>query len=440
MKQSRFNLIGDYENLCWIYNTLTTSIVLLDKEKCTKYFIENNFKNNKKDSLELYEMGFLVDDNFDELLYLEELRKTVINSNKKISDIMIAPTMDCNARCYYCFEKNTHREKMNIETADAVVEYIRNNWNEELFNVTWFGGEPLLATDIIDYISDKLKQFNINFISRITTNGYELNDEVIKKCKNKWNTTQIQVSIDALFEDYDKIKNYNNNHDGSAFKKVIDNITNALKNKIKIRVRINFNPLKKESAQKLMDYLEKKYKNYANFKSYFAPIDEKEMIVPNITDEFKSMKEHPYLSLIKYSQKYGYYLGNDRGENGNFIFDEKGLLVDLKLYPSPTNCYASCPSVFAIDSKGDLYKCHRILGKGTDYCSGNVKTGIVKNEIYDFFCTTKLSFEECKKCKLLPICQGGCKVNTYIYNDYHACTPIKSILPQIIEYYLNTII
>lgn len=63
----------------------------------------------------------------------------------------------------------------------------------------------------------------------------------------------------------------------------------------------------------------------------------------------------------------------------------KGLLVDLKLYPSPTNCYASCPSVFAIDSKGDLYKCHRVLGKGQKYSSGNVKTGIEKMKFISSF-------------------------------------------------------
>lgn len=47
---------------------------------------------------------------------------------------------------------------MTFETADAVVHYIEENWNGELFNVTWFGGEPLLATDIIDYISEQMAQ------------------------------------------------------------------------------------------------------------------------------------------------------------------------------------------------------------------------------------------------------------------------------------------
>ena len=60
---------------------------------------------------------------------------------------------------------------MTFETADAVVHYIEENWNGELFNVTWFGGEPLLATDIIDYISEQMAQKNIHYIFNIKING-----------------------------------------------------------------------------------------------------------------------------------------------------------------------------------------------------------------------------------------------------------------------------
>ena len=436
MKLSKFNVHKQLnEKEYWVYNTLSTAVVVLEKDKFQKYFIEENKKATNSELIELYQMGFYIDDNFDELCYLEELRKEVVNSNKYIADIMIAPTMDCNARCYYCFEHGCHHEKMDLETADAVVEYIKEHWNRKLFNVSWFGGEPLLATDIIDYISEKLEENNIKFISKITTNGYELNENVIRKAKTKWHTNKIQISIDALFEEYNKIKNYK--IPGDAFSKVISNTRKALKADMKVRVRINFNPLEKEKATALMDYLQSEFKEFNNFSSYFAPIDADSQIVPSIAGKFEQLQEHPFLSLIKFSQKYGYYAGNERGKEGNFLHDEKGLLVDLKLYPSPTNCYASCPSVFAIDSKGDLYKCHRVLGKGEKYSSGNVRTGMIKNDIYNFFCNTELVFEECFTCKLLPICQGGCKINAYIYKDEHACSPIKAIFPELIEEYLK---
>lgn len=438
MMQSKFNVFKRYrEKTHWVYNTLTTALVIIDEAPFIQYFIDENFSMNDNDFKNLCEMGFFIENEFDELGYLEELRKTVVESNKKIADIMIAPTMDCNAHCYYCFEHGCHHEKMSLSTADAVVDYIKANWNHELFNVTWFGGEPLLALDIIDYISERMRQEGITYISRITTNGYELTPEVVKKAVGEWHTNKIQISIDALYDEYDKIKKFDSNQDGRSFRKVIKNTKIALDAGLNVRVRINFNPIEQDKATALMEYLQNEFFGYANFSSYFAPIDADSKIVPSIASNFETMYEHPFLSLIKFSQRYGYYSGNSRGKEGNFLYDTQGLLVDLKLYPSPTNCYASCPSVFAIDSKGDLYKCHRVLGKGKQYSSGNVKTGIINNDIYNFFCNTDLVFDECKECKLLPICQGGCKINAYTYEDEHACSPIKSILPELIEIYLE---
>lgn len=225
MKLSRFNVSKEYEEgTYWVYNTFTTAAVVVNKETYLKYFVTENFFDDNLVSQQLYEMGFAIDDDFDELAYLQSLRKKVVYSNKKIADIMIAPTMDCNARCYYCFEHGCHHEKMTIETADAVVQYIKENWNGDLFNISWFGGEPLLATDIMDYISNKLKLENINFISRITTNGYELTDDVINKALRLWHTNKIQVSIDAMFEEYDRIKNYKCVTEKGAFQRVIQNV------------------------------------------------------------------------------------------------------------------------------------------------------------------------------------------------------------------------
>lgn len=440
MKESKFNIAGEYdEHQMWVYNTLTTATILLEKEEYNQIFEEHQFTVNQASMSQLCEMGFFLDDDFDELEYLQQLRETVVKSNSKIADIMIAPTMDCNARCYYCFEAGCHHDKMSIETADSVIAYIKANWNHDLFNINWFGGEPLMATDIIDYISEKLETSEVKFISRITTNGYYLTPEIALRAKEKWHTRKIQISIDALHDEYNKIKRYINSDCENPFERVIGNLENALKIGLTIRVRINFNPLKKRKAAQLMEYLQNRFGDYSGFSSYFAPIDADQKVAPTVAGRFDSEIEHPYLSLIRFSQKYGYFLGNDRGADGNFLYDEKGMLTSLKLYPSPTNCYASCPCVFAIDSRGDLYKCHRVLGKGSQYSSGNVSTGIIQNDIYDFFCNSDLPYEECENCKILPICQGGCKINAYIYKDEHACSPIKSIVNDLIRMYIDKI-
>lgn len=440
MKESKFNITGEYnDHEVWVYNTMTTAAVILEMDEYNRIFSSKVDNYGDEIFLQLCEMGFFIDDDFDELAYLRNLRDTVVESNSKIADIMVAPTMDCNARCFYCFEHGCHHDKMSISTADAVVKYIKENWNRDLFNINWFGGEPLMATDIIDYISEQLEASEVKFISRITTNGYYLTPEVAMRAKDKWHTHKIQISIDALHDEYNKIKRYINTDCDNPFERVIHNLEEALEIGLTVRVRINFDPIKKEKASLLMEFLQNRFGKYSGFSSYFAPIDADSRIVPTVAGQFKGVDEHPYLSLIHFSQKYGYFSGNSRGADENFLYDEKGLLTSLKLYPSPTNCYASCPCVFAIDSRGDLYKCHRVLGKGSQYSSGNVSTGIIQNDIYEFFCNSDLPYEECENCKILPICQGGCKINAYIYKDEHACSPIKSIVNDLIRMYIDKI-
>ncbi len=86
----------------------------------------------------------------------------------------------------------------------------------------------------------------------------------------------------------------------------------------------------------------------------------------------------------------------------------------------------------AIDSKGDIYKCHRVLGK-PQYKSGNIWNGIENNEIFKTFCTEELGHKECYECKLLPICQGGCVINRVLYDHEHSCTPIKAVYKDLIQ-------
>lgn len=170
MKKSIFNIDQLFENRILLYNTFTTSLVELPKDIYRSIFVENDFSLPEVSAL--FNMGFLVEDSCDEIQAMETIRRDVIkNSSKKIANIIIAPTLECNAHCFYCFENGYRKGKMTRETADALVDFLVKNWNGEKLGITWFGGEPLLASDIIDYVSQKLKEYNIIYGCKITTNG-----------------------------------------------------------------------------------------------------------------------------------------------------------------------------------------------------------------------------------------------------------------------------
>ena len=435
MKTSLFNISQPIENGVLLYNTFSTSLVELSDELYKAIFVENDY--SFPETSDLYSMGFLVDDKYNELEAMEKIRCEVIkNSTSQIANIIIAPTLECNAHCFYCFENGYRKGKMSLETADALVEFLEKHWNGEKLGITWFGGEPLLASDIIDYVSTKLTEKNIIYGCKITTNGSLLNGKLAQKAIELWHVEKVQITIDAVGDKYNRIKNYDKQYQ-DAFSLVMQNMQNALSMGINLKVRINFDPNKQDEALETMNYLLKRFNNTNHLKIYFAPIDADDEIVKNISGDFDEYSEHPYISLIKFGSKHHLYRGfpdMEDDESTDHEYDTCGLLKKLKIYPSPINCYATCPNVFSIGPNGDIYKCHRALGR-KEYASGNIKTGIEENDAYKFFCNTALTYRECAMCPILPICQGGCKINAQFYSGKEACAPSKAIIKDLILLY-----
>lgn len=435
MKTSLFNISQPIENGVLLYNTFSTSLVELSDKLYKAIFEENDY--SFPEISDLYSMGFLVDDKYNELEAMEKIRCEVIkNSTSQIANIIIAPTLECNAHCFYCFENGYRKGKMSLETADALVEFLEKHWNGEKLGITWFGGEPLLASDIIDYISTKLTEKNIIYGCKITTNGSLLDGKLAQKAIELWHVEKVQITIDAVGDKYNRIKNYDKQYQ-DAFSLVMQNMQNALSMGINLKVRINFDPSKQDEALETMNYLLRRFNNANHLKIYFAPIDADDEIVKNISGDFDEYNEHPYISLIKFGRKHHLYRGfpdMEDDESTDHEYDTCGLLKKLKIYPSPINCYATCPNVFSIGPNGDIYKCHRALGR-KEYASGNIKTGIEENDAYKFFCNTALTYSECAMCPILPICQGGCKINAQFYSGKEACAPSKAIIKDLILLY-----
>ena len=100
MKRSIFNVEQLYKNRILLYNTFTTSLVELPENIYNSIFVENDFSLPEVSAL--FNMGFLIEDSYDEIQAMENIRCDVIkNSSKKIANIIIAPTLECNAHCFY---------------------------------------------------------------------------------------------------------------------------------------------------------------------------------------------------------------------------------------------------------------------------------------------------------------------------------------------------
>ena len=316
---------------------------------------------------------------------------------------------------------------MSKKTAEAVAKYIVANHDEDNLVIQWFGGEPLLEPNTISFIVDFLHENGVSFDSKIITNGYLLTDEVVDLAVKKWNVRIIQITIDALNEGYNNIKNYAYSK-GNPFEIVMGNIERCLKREINIRIRINFNPLEYEKTVETVEYLKERFGKNPYFFVYLAPIDSTD--IPSITQEFKQNKKHPLIELLDAEKdfcSFGNYDSRMEKESPH-----NAILKKYYLTPIPTSCYGGCESSLTIDSMGNIFNCHRLLGH-EEYASGNVFNGRIVNDISFYYANPYLKEEECSMCPLLPLCQGGCKYRAFKYGKEHACTIVKGAIKDLIK-------
>lgn len=87
----------------------------------------------------------IIDDEIDEYKLLVEEYKRVEYSG--IYYLTILPSLDCNVRCWYCFEKHIKGSHLTLQQQERIFKYAKQVLDRNDINtlfITLFGGEPLL--------------------------------------------------------------------------------------------------------------------------------------------------------------------------------------------------------------------------------------------------------------------------------------------------------
>jgi len=120
-------------------------------------------------------------------------------------NLIILPTEACNFRCTYCYE-TFENKKMPRPVVTGIKSLIdRRGEDLDELEISWFGGEPLLALDVITEISkhalDAAKTEGFTFRSGMTTNGYFLNRDRFSQCLDH-KIDFFQISLDGSADDH----------------------------------------------------------------------------------------------------------------------------------------------------------------------------------------------------------------------------------------------
>jgi uncharacterized protein len=397
MKYSQFNSISFYREKYALYNSFNNKVIFLEEALKDILYAA---RQEGIDSLEqvhptfykyLIEQEFLIPDNENEIENLKKVSRQ-IDENERSFLLTINPSMNCNFKCWYCYETHVKDSSLNKEMINKINKFISNTARKEgmqYFSLAFFGGEPLLyfkrdVKPVINLFAEECHNNNLHYSISFTTNGYLINDDFISYFKEKKLSCSLQITLDGYKEEHDLVR-FVSAKKGS-YDEIINNVRLLLKNNFPVRLRINYTDKNLENTYK-------------------------------IAEEFSDIPEdikHKYL-LIDYHRVWqndkvdDLHITLERNVN---IMRKAGLQV-LSRY-SPNNvlnsCYADKRNSVVINYNGDIFKCTArdfTTVKRAGFLDDNGFL-VWENDYLNKRMQAKFNNKPCLSCRITPLCNGGC--------------------------------
>ena len=395
MKWSLYNEIIDSsynKDIAYIYNIRYDLVYTIDRTLVAilqKY--HKNIENLENIHPDFYrsmiDNKLIVENNIDE--YQECLNDitTRLKSDKSVR-ITVNPTLDCNLKCWYCYENHTKGSFINQDIINRICLYLQNvisSPTNEKVQLSFFGGEPLLCFSrcmkpLIDRFNTICSCHKKQLSFSITTNGVCLTKNTVDELLSYGQKVYIQVAFDGNREAHNKIKFLKSGE--GVYDIVRNNLYYALEKGLIVTIRCNYDAMTILSFINLLE----DFQNYWNF--------------PNLRFDFHRIwqtdvdnKLFERLAKFKESVKGFNFKSNLPTYRGN----------------SATYCACDYDNNFIFNYDGNIYKC-----TARDFTSEN-KIGFLDldgNIIITANKTFEKFTEECTHCRFLPLCTICTKVRS----------------------------
>lgn len=395
MKYSHYNVCLPYGEQYVLYNTLEQRLLFIQSElkELMEMYKTSELKEIHPEFFNyMVEEKFIINDEIDELDEIKKISKSIDEDNSLFL-LTINPTMNCNFKCWYCYEnlvKSSRLDENGLSKIKKLIDTITNNKDLKNMNISFFGGEPLLyfnknVIPIINYYLERCSEKNINAYTSFTTNGYLANQEFINFFLDKNVRCNLQITLDGHKEEHNKVRYISQNK--GSYDKIVSNIKNLIKNKFYVNVRINFTDSNIFNANKIYDD--------------FEDVEE------DIKTQFLKFDFHRVWQNKKIDQT------QDIADKEMNQINSKGGKTSCHEYSPDTlrnSCYADKKNSVVINYNGDIFKC-----TARDFSTKNREGYLTENgELFwendslNKRMNSKFKNRPCLECKILPLCNGGC--------------------------------
>lgn len=247
------------------------------------------------------------------------------------------PTTGCNFACPYCFEERKPNVSMSDRVARQLIGFIKGHPNAKSINLTWYGGEPLLAFGRIQQLLEAFKtELSIPIAKHhMVTNGYLLTPDVAE-IMAKHGLQSVQITLDGPAERHNRTRCLKGSS-AATYDRIVGNVDSLLQHHSQIRVslRVNVNKVNAGDFFPLYTQLAERWQGkniyiYPGFIRQDTP-DGRRLCSSCIT-----VDDGPeFFSMLR-----------NRGANLN----HRTKLVDK-------GCMANQINSYIVGPKGEIYKC-----------------------------------------------------------------------------------
>jgi uncharacterized protein len=399
---SRYNVRATAEDgRLVLWNTLSGKLTVFkseDREAILELLQRKGFESPKGKVVEyLVERGYLVRQGVDEFRQFQQLFGRQ-HYRTDVLELILMPSEDCNFRCKYCYE-DFARGTMIPEVREGIKNLVRRRIKKlNRLQVSWFGGEPLYGweavEDLAPFFVEVADENEVSFGANMTTNAYLLTPDVVDKLF-AWRIRSFQITLDGLPEHHNHSRVA---RDGSpTFDRIFDNLKAlaAREESFHVALRVNFDQANAGGLSGFVDLLSQEFKNDSRYSLLLRAVgkwggaNDSNLDVCGGDESARIQRD-----ILEQARKQGLHFGSlrDAARMGSQV------------------CYAARPYNFLIGATGKVMKCTIILDKDEYNVVGRITPeGSLELDNDRMALWTEPAFEQdsqCRKCVVLPSCQG----------------------------------
>ncbi len=274
-----------------------------------------------------------------------QLPSRIVNAiNPEYLELILFPTEQCNFRCTYCYE-DFELGRMSPDTVTGIKSLIKKRMPDlKHLHISWFGGEPLAAKDIVvnisTYIDLAIKNYpGLIYTASMTTNGSLLDRKTFQQLVHL-GVRSYQISLDGDEELHNSSRVTASGK--GTFSKIWENllsIRDCHDSEAQILIRIHFSPETYVDLIPLIQKINSELVEDSRFSFFFKPIERLGGALDQKISVFATEKEQA--NAVEILQSHLKYQSSSSPLNSI----------------SDYVCYASKANSLAIRSNGDIAKC-----------------------------------------------------------------------------------